>query len=351
MLRSFLRRLLAGLLLLGLGCAPAWASRQVTDMAGRQVEVPGQIRTLYAVGHCIPLVWAIAPEKLGNNRPMPEGARRFLPDGFFNGKRSPGSGAMELSDEELVQMAPDLIVMEAYPGAAERADRTQARLQIPVVLVDQDMLHYPQAFSFLGQLLEQPEQAARLSDFVHRYLDPIRETARQIPEARRLQVYYAEGPDGLSTNPAGSAHTQLLEFVGARNVARVSNVPGEGLSKVSLEQLYAWQPQRILVWTPAAERRVTWKAIVDNPLWQNVQAVRDGQVLQIPWLPFSWFDRPPGSNRIIGAVWLAQTLYPQYFRLDLVKIIQEYFQTFYHQSLTEADARALLALSQPRHDG
>lgn len=343
---------LVGLGLAALLClAPAArAERVVTDMAGRQVRLPDEVRRVYAVGHCIPIVAAVAPEKLANNYRLSEAARRYLPPALSAGKAVPAAG-MRFSDEEILKMAPDLIVMEAMAGAADQATRLEARLHVPVLLVDQDMQKQRQAFTLLGEALGQQEQAAVLSDFVKTWLDPLYEKARRIPEKERVRVYYAEGPNGLFTNPSGSSHTQVLDFIGASNVAQVANLPDEGMSAVSMEQLFLWQPEVILVWTPGADQLSAWKAITGDPLWQRLNAVRKGRVVQIPWQPFSWFDRPPGSNRIIGALWLARLLYPQRFTFDLVAVTQEYFRKFYHFDLSEADARRLLASAHPRQGG
>lgn len=326
--------------------ASAWAERTVIDMAGRSVTIPDHVQRVYAVGHCIPMIGAIAPEALANNYRLLDQAKQFLAPAFYEHKVVPSSG-IRLSDEEVLHLAPDLVVMEAMPGASERADRLSARLHTPVVLVDLDMYRYQQAFQFMGEVLQQPKQADALSQFVTRHLNPIAERAKTIPEQQRVRVYYAEGPDGLSTNPAGSSHTQVLDFVGAINVAQVTSLPDEGLSGVSLEQLYLWQPHLILVWTPAADQLTTWKAIVQNPLWQPINAVKQGKVVQIPWLPFSWFDRPPGSNRILGTLWLAKTLYPEVFPLNLTELTREYFRLFYHKELSEAEVQYLLKLANP----
>lgn len=333
-------------LLLGMFLIPVHAERVITDMAGRQVHLPDTVRRVYAEGHCLALVGAVAPDKLVNAARLSDEAKRLLAPAFTQGKQVP-EGGMRFSDEEIVRMAPDLIVLEMGAGVADTAARMQARLHLPVVLVDQDLHHYKQTFVFVGQLLGRPEQGQALANFVATHIDPIAVRAAAIPEAERVRVYYAEGPNGLSTNAAGSAHTQVLEFVGARNAAVVQNVPGEAMNTVSIEQLYVWKPDLILVWTPNADRLLTWHAIVDDPLWQRLDAVRQGRVLQIPWLPFSWFDRPPGSNRLLGVLWLAKTLYPAVYSYDLVALTQSYFKLFYHQEFSAADARRLLDSAHP----
>lgn len=325
----------------------AHAERSLTDMAGRNVKLPDEVRRVYAVGHCIPIVAAVAPEKLANNYRLGDAARRYLPPGLTAGKAVPAAG-MRFSDEEILKMAPDLVVMEAMPGATEQAARLEARLHVPVLLVDQDMLKFKQAFTLLGEALGQREQAALLGDFVKTWLDPLHEKAKAIPEKERVRVYYAEGPNGLSTNPSGSSHSQMLDFVGATNVAQVANLPDEAMSAVSMEQLLLWQPELILVWTPGADQLTTWRAITSDPLWQRLGAVKKGRLVQVPWLPFSWLDRPPGSNRIIGTLWLANLLYPERFKYDMVALTREYFRKFYHFELGAAEARSLLASARPQ---
>lgn len=344
-LKDWRSKILLGLALSGVTFM-AQADRQITDMGGRSVSIPDEVHRVYAIGHCIPMVGAISPTQLANNYRLHEKAKAFLSPLMYEDKSTPSSGN-RLSDEEVLKMAPDLVVMELIPGATERADRLSARLDRPVVLVDLDLYQYPKAFQFLGQVLNQPQQAQALSDFVNKHLYPIAEQAKRIPESERVRVYYAEGPDGLSTNPAGSSHTQVLDLVGAINVAKVSNLPDEGMSTVSLEQLYLWQPDYILVWTPAADQFTTWKAITQNPLWQPVRAVKEGRVMQIPWIPFSWFDRPPSSNRILGVFWLAKYFYPERFPLDLTALTQAYFRLFYHKDISEAQVQELLTLAHP----
>lgn len=337
-------------LALGLFWAVAgWAqeTRTVVDMGGRSVTVPAHIQRVYAVGHCLPMVAAVAPEALLNSYPLTEEAKAFLSPSIYQGKAVPHSG-MRFSDEEVLNLHAQVVILEATPNGVDSAERLQEKLKLPVLLVSQDMHRYREAFAFLGQVLERPAQAARLSAFVSRYLEPLEAQARTIPARERVRVYYAENPDGLATNPSGSSHSQMLDYVGADNVARVTNVPDEGFSQVSMEQLLVWQPEVILTWTVnAAAGLPTYRAVTRGPLWQQLTAVRRGRVYQIPWLPFSWFDRPPGTNRILGTLWLAQLLYPRRFHYDLVQVTREYFHTFYHRDLSVAQARYLLNSAKP----
>ena len=88
---------------------------------------------------------------------------------------------------------------------------------------------------------------------------------------------------------------------------------------VSLEQLLVWQPAVIIVCVDRqfADGTGNWTRLMSNPAWQNIAAVKNGKVYEIPSLPHNWFDRPPSVNRILGLVWLGNLLYPDRFKLDI----------------------------------
>jgi len=323
------------------GMAMGQPTRLIRDMGGRSVRIPDKIKSVYVNNHCDILVYAFDPAIAVNRiTKISDAASRFFPKQFLAKPVTDPQGALE----EIIKLHPDVVLwsVEVSPQAIDEANRLQAKINIPVVLLELNMTKYKATFAFLGQLLSRPAKAQELIGFVKTYIDAIQQRARQIPANRRVRIYYAESPDGLSTDPSGSKHSQIIDFVGASNVAKVGIAPGTGLAKVSMEQVMIWQPEVILVWTVNADRLVTYKHILSDPLWKNIRAVKSGRVYQIPWLPFGWFDRPPGPNRIPGTIWTANLLYPAIFKYDMVKVTQEYFQKFYHVHLSAAQAKTVL---------
>jgi len=148
-------------------------------------------------------------------------------------------------------------------------------------------------------------------------------------------VYYARGPQGLVTGLGGSINVEMIEFLGARNVAG-----GEkgGLAQVGFEQVVLWDPPVIVTNDPDFMREV-WRM----PVWQSVTAVRKKRVYLSPHLPFGWFDYPPGPNRLLGLLWLSEILYPDLFRHDYPREIAEFHRRFYHQEPSAAQVAKLLA--------
>jgi iron complex transport system substrate-binding protein len=315
-------------------------TRTITDMGGRKVQVPAHISKVYIDKHCAMIVYAIAPEIAVNYVfELSNEGKQYIPSGYYEGKLYT-SGSVE----EIIKLNPDIVLMsdEISPSVIDKADKLQAQIKIPVVLLEMNMFGYKKNLTFLGDLLSKKQKADELIDFVKNYLDQIQERDKHIPEKERIKVYYAEGPDGLSTDPSGSKHSQILDFIGAVNVAKVGIIQGKGLSVVSMEQVMVWEPSVILTWTGGAESLVTYRFVLTDPLWAKIKAVKNHQVYQIPWLPFGWFDRPPGTNRILGTIWTANVLYPKIFNFDMIKISQEYFRKFYHFNLSEAEATKLL---------
>lgn len=316
------------------------AARAFTDDAGRTVELPDHVGRILAAGPPASiLVYSLAPEKLlGWTRALDPPARALLPPAFAD---LPAIGRLTgrgntASLENVVALKPDLIVDAGTidPTYVSLADKMQAQTGIPYILLDGRLEDSPATFRRLGQATGDPAAAARLADYA----------ARVLADAARLRaatkekpaVYYGRGPDGLETGLAGSINVELLDLLGARNVA------GEGghggLARVSLEQLIAWDPAVILAEDPRF--LATLRA---DPRYSEIAAVRANRLYLTPSLPFGWFDSPPGVNRLLGVDWLASVLDPASAPpSDLRRKVLDFFDLFYHRRPGEAELRDLL---------
>jgi len=317
-------------------------TRIITDMAGRQVEIPDSVRSVFIDRHSATLVYAFDTVMTVNVVfHYNDSEKKYLKKSFYEGKPYV---IEEGSDEEIVRLKPDIILYanDLSPQKIDQANKLQAKLHIPVVLVDMRVNRYKEIFRFVGNLLHKQAKAEELAEFVHHYIDSIPAVAGEIPADKRHRVYYAEGDDGLRTDPTGSVHSVLLDSIGVKNVAEVEVLSGKGMTVVSMEQLYVWQPEIILVWSGNFDEMSSYKAVKTSPKWKLLHAVKNNKVYQVPWRPFGWIDRPPGVNRIIGYIWLAHLMYPERFPFDMVKVAKEYFHKFYHYNLSDSEAKELL---------
>ena len=214
-------------------------------------------------------------------------------------------------------------------------DALSESLGIPVVAVDGDLQAAPEAYRFLGDLLGLSERAEQLAAYAEETFEDI--ANMNVPEEEKVRVYYGNGEDSLETAPAGSSHADILDLVNAINVADLELGDGSRV-QISAEQLLAWDPDVIVVnGEPKADLPgdSAAKAILENPDYATLQAVQTGKVYGTPNAPFSWVDRPPGPNRIVGVRWLSGLLYPEYLNFDVDEEVREFFQLFYHVELTD----------------
>jgi iron complex transport system substrate-binding protein len=330
--------------------AGAWAqgvTRTVTDSAGRQVEIPARIsRVLTAGPPASILLYTLAPEKMIGwvRTPSPtekaylqESVRELPEYGRLTGR----GGTANL--ENVLKFQPDLIIDSGSTGGTyvSLANNVQAQTKIPYLLLDGRLEKTPEIYRLLGELLDTKARAEQLANYAEETLSGLRQRIASIPESERPRVYYGRGINGLETGLAGSINMEVLERVGAINVAAAAGTGS--LSKISIEQVLAWNPDVILVLDPAF-----YASVRTDPLWSSVKAVRENRIYMAPNLPYGWFDAPPGVNRLIGVRWLMSILYPQQFPEDLRNTTREFYRLFYQVNLSEAQLDSLLTPATPR---
>ena len=324
-----------------LAAASAQDARRVTDSAGRSVELPGRVARVLAAGPPASiLLYTVAPETMIGWVRSPSVAEtaflaqsvRDLPEyGRLTGR---GNTA---NLENVLKFKPDLIidVGSIGPTYVSLADNVQEQTKIPYLLLDGTLNKTPEILRLLGECLGVKEHAEALAKYADETVNGLRPRIASVPEADRPKVYYGRGVNGLETGLAGSINMEVLERVGAINVAAAAGTGG--ITKVSIEQVLAWNPDVILALDPAFYRGVS-----SDPLWSSVKAVRDGRIYLAPNLPYNWFDAPPGVNRLIGVRWLASVLYPKEFPDSLRDSTRQFYKLFYHVDLTEEQIDALL---------
>ena len=337
--RSFLLGAAAAATLPRRACAQEAAIR---DSAGRSLAVPPRVQRVFPAGPpAAILLYAMAPELLlGWPRAnSPEERAFLLPEVGARPTLGRLTGRGNTTNlEEVLKLAPDLIldVGTIDPTYVSLADRVQAQVGIPYALLDGRLPGTPESCRMLGRLLRQESRGQEFGRYAEAILDSV---LHRLPRGEGgPRTYYARGPLGLETALAGSINVESLEIMGARNVA--SGQRG-GLATVSLEQVLAWDPEVIVT----VDRDFA-ASVRRDPNWAGIAAVREGRVHLSPSLPFGWVDFPPGINRLIGLWWLGKVLYPTLFPEDLRPIVGDFFQRFYHVTVTTTEVEALLAGSR-----
>jgi iron complex transport system substrate-binding protein len=338
----------AALVALALLAALPAAARPVVDSAGRTVEVPDEIRTVYAAGApASVLVYVVRPEVLAGwprairpeEAPYIAAPFRALPEtGLLTGR----GGDANL--ERVLEIRPDLIIDfgSVRDTFIDLADRVQRQTGIPYLLIDGRLGATPEALRLVGEVLDVPERGERLARDVEAMFERLDGILDKTPETERPRVYLARGPDGLETGLKGSINTEIIERAGGRNVAEAGD-GRRGLVQASIEQILVADAEVILTWD-----RNFYARVLEDPLWAPIEAVREGRVYLAPTAPFGWIDRPPSLNRLMGLRWLAGLFYPDRWDRDLREETRAFYHLYYHVQLADEDLDRLLEWSEGR---
>lgn len=335
-------RALRPCLVLLLLTAPLFA-RQVTDSAGRQVEVPDKVAKVLAAGPpASTLLYVLAPQDMiGWVRPPHAPDKAFLlPDvrDLPETGRLTGRGDT-LNLERLVAEKPDLIIDVGSVSDTYRslADRVQAQTGIPYLLIDGRFANTAASLRLLGDILGVAPRAEALASAAEKIFADVDSVLTQVPTEKRPHVYLARGPEGLETGSRGSINTEIIERVGALNVVEGLREKG-GLVVAAPERIVTWAPDTIITLDKTFQG-----SVADKPEWQAVPAVAAHRVFFAPNLPFGFIDAPPSVNRLIGLTWLLHVLYPGQAKGDLREQIHAFYRLFYQVDPSAADIDRLLA--------
>lgn len=330
----------------------AGGNTTITDMAGRNLTVPSPISHVLSTSPTTTvMVYMLAPEKLlAFNYQVTTEEKKYIPDAYKNLPSVGGwYGSQSGSYEEFIAMKPDVVLESITPDdsgtqhasiLAAMEERQKKFGSIPVVSVTDtsNFTTFNPSIEFLGKLLGSENKAKKLSDFNTKVQNEVSSVVSTIPENERVTVYYAEGSEGLQTEPSGSVHAQVIDFCKGKNVANVQMQGGSGKTQVSMEQVLSWNPEVILTTDPTF-----FANVYQNSTWSNVKAVQNKKVYLSPQSPFKWLDKPTGANMIIGIPWVAKILYPDKFKnLDLKGDVKEFYSEFYHYDLSDEGATKIL---------
>ena len=322
-------------------------TREITDMAGRKVTVPAaeNIESVFSAGPVAAIfLYMVAPDKLlGWNYELNDVEKSIILDKYQD---LPNFGMGDAVNYEAVIAANPTIAINSgkiNDTMVSDCDALSESLGIPVVAVDNELNNSAEAFRFMGELLGVEDHAEELAQYAEQVFTDINALS-DIPEEKKVSVYFGNGEDSLETAPRGSQHAQILDAINAVNVADLELGDGSRV-QISAEQLLAWDPDVIVVnGEPKADKSGNSAAedILSNPDYASLKAVQDQKVYGTPNAPFSWVDRPAGPNRLIGMRWFSALIYPEYIKCDINEEIHKFFDLFYHVDLSDEQLENVL---------
>ena len=316
-------------------------TRTVTDVWGRQVEIPEKVETIVCLGSMAPRFAAyldvvdmmVGAEDSDINAmsvrydysPVYHDALKDLPSVGPGG----GSGENNGYAEQIIQLDPD-VILAGYDR--EAADELQRQTGIPVVsiryrtqgFIDQG---FHRSVRLFAQVVGAEERCEQVLSFVDGCKEDLDRRTRDVPEGEKLRAYtgavtfngrhgfaftYVNFPPFTAVHAHNVADELLEERTGeaARAAAETGTayIGSDGF-EVDLEQVILWDPDIIFL-DPGNMDLVNDEYAADPGYFDGLRAVQSGQVYTMPSANAAG---PNVTYLLINAYYAGLTLYPERF--------------------------------------
>lgn len=316
-------------------------TRVITDSLGREVAIPktitkviptGQLAQIVLLSVCPDMMVALASEWDNCVKEFISSDVGELPvvGQLYGGKK-------DFNLESILAADPDIIidVGDAKKGMIEDIDALQKQVGIPFVHLDGSLENLAQSYRLLGDILGRSEDANERAVYSEKMNEKLGKISSEINPIDALLI---TGPEGLNVIPDGSYQGEAFNMF-ANNLAVVEEPSSRGTgNEVDMEQILKWNPD-VIIYLP----ETTDKSVFESETWQEVTAVKEGNIYHVPYGPYNWLGFPASIQRYLGMMWMVDTFYPEKSDVSLYDEAKEYYKLFYQYDLSEDKFEELIA--------
>jgi len=312
-------------------------TRIVTDVWEREVEIPVNVETIVTLGpgatriatylDVVDMIIGAETQTANFNvlmdfNPVVHDAFSALPIVGSGG----GSGENNAYVEELIMVAPDVILAAFTP---EAADELQAQSGIPVVAVRYISTGLANETFFaatriFGKVVGAQERAEEVLSYIQALREDLNRRTVNIPDEEKVKVYSGAitfaGQRGFGGTYSGFGP---LTVIGALNVA--DSELEEGFYEVDFEQIVAWDPDVIFL-DPGNMSLVNAEYATNPAFFRSLRAVQQGRVYTMPAFNFSATNV---TYALMNAYFAGAILFPEEFAdVDITEKSAEILEFF-----------------------
>ncbi len=285
----------------------------ITDMTGREVDVPKNIDEIVGVGAGALrlLVYMDASE-------MVKGVEQFEKDDGLRPyimanpelQKKNSIGPQHGGDKELLRdLNPDVIFC-TQEGKGDASD-LQKQTGVPVVALrygdlDDDRDIFYEALDTVGEVLNRTERSKKIQNFIDNTISDLDKRTDDISEETKTSCYVGgigyKGSRGIKSTYTDYAP---FEFINAKNVA--GGLESEHAS-VNPEKIIDWNPETLFIDEGGYE--LVMEDIDNNEIYKNIDAVKNSETYAV--LPFNYYSTNYGTV-LADAYYIGTILYPERF--------------------------------------
>ena len=312
----------------------------VVDALGREVLFDSLPQKIVVAGRQTPMLvnffylFETASEKIAAIERRSQSADSFLmiihPD-----IESKYSLERDAGVEQIAPLDPDLVILKT--SMRDSVGSGLEEIGIPVVYIDFESVD--QIYRDLGifaAILGEEERGNLLIDQYHMIKADIDGEINEESDSPNVVVMQSEDLEGEKTFSVPSAiwlQTAMIDELGGNALWKEAAQSG-GWTTVNIEQLLNWNPDILFVINYQGNAPSIVEGFANDPLWQNLNAVENGQAYPFAYDFLSWDQ--PDPRWILGYSWLASKLYPEQISTEqTMDIVQSFYSDFYGLSEDE----------------
>lgn len=239
---------------------------------------------------------------------------------YFNNieKRSKIFNGKNVNIEELFKIGPDIIISKKGYHYLKQIEN----YNFPVFLIDVETpSKFFKSIELIGKAISKEQRAMYVVKYLKTLINDIKREGKNI--SHKYTVYFA-GSSIFSSFGNKAFQNYLADYA---QLKFVSDSVNKFKIKIDPEQLIKWNPEVILL---PSYCKTEIKNIIDNPVLQSIEAVKNRKIYKIPSFFLSW-DLPE-PEAFLCIYWIFSKVY----KTDTVKIklqmenkLKEFYKTLY----------------------
>lgn len=328
------------------------ATITVVDHADHTVTLPADVQRIavcdiYPLPSVLTIFFDSAEKIVGMAPPSMSAAKNSLLSELYPEILNAETGFIDGSQinmEELLKLEPDVVF---YSASNPEQGRQLTENGFNAVAISVNKWGYNaietlnEWIKLLSQIFPENDKAETVAQYSADIYDLVQSRVAELPEAERRKVFFLfQYNETQILTSGGSFFGQWwADATGCVNVA--SELAQDNSVPVTLEQVYAWDPDLIFVTNfTTAQPQDLYDNTVGSYDWSGVNAVQNGQAFKMPLGMYRSYT--PGVDTPITLLWLAKSAYPALFEdIDITQQTVDYYKTVFGVTLTEAQAEAI----------
>ena len=233
--------------------------------------------------------------------------------------------------EQIAPFNPDVVLMKSY--LKESLGDSLEQIGLKVVYLDLETADaIVKDIRNLGILFGNSEKAEQIVSQIEQSANKITEvtstlTNEQKPTVLMLQYSNKGGEIAFKVPPMDWLQTSLVTLAGGTPVWQ--DIPANGWTVITFEQVAAWNPQVILLIDYSGNAVDIVKQLKTDSKWILLDAVKNDMLYAFP-VDFQSWDQPD-TRWTLGLTWVAMKLHPDLFAsIDFNQEIVNFYKNYYN---------------------